>query len=113
MQKDERKVEDLLKQFHQGRWNIGIQKGIFQYDKQVYDNERNAGLSRLEQDLVGDEMPEFEQNDVEVADLEQEQNAENEEFYDREANDIGHFGDDYMDGNYYGDEGDNDFAYDD
>jgi hypothetical protein len=113
MQKDERKVEDLLKQFHQGRWNVGIQKGIFQYDKQVYDNERNAGLSRLEQDLVGDEMPEFEQNDVEVADLEQDQNAENEEFYDREANDIGHFGDDYMDGNYYGDEGDNDFAYDD
>jgi len=33
MEKDERKIEDMLKKFKLGRWNIGMQKGIFQYDK--------------------------------------------------------------------------------
>jgi predicted acetyltransferase len=113
MQNDERKVEDLLKQLHQGRWNIGIQKGIFVYDKNVYDNDRNAAILRFEQDLVINDDVDREQMDMEVTDLENEQNVENDAFYDREAGDISHFGDDYMDGNYYGDEGDDDFAYDD
>lgn len=113
MQKDERKVEDLLKQLHQGRWNVGIQKGVFIYDKSTYDNEHTAAILRFEQDLLLDEAVEPVQGDVGVDELENEQNAENEEFYDNEANDIAHFGDDYMDGNYYGEDGDDDFAYDD
>lgn len=113
MQKDERKVEDLLKQLHQGRWNAGIQKGVFIYDKTTYDTERNAAILRFNQDLVTDDSVDVEQMEVGVDELEQQQNNENDEFYDMEATDIQHFGDDYMDGNYYGDEGDDDFAYDD
>jgi hypothetical protein len=114
MQKDARKVEDLLKQLHLGRWNVGIQKGVFMYDKSAYDNEHTAAILRFEQDLVIDDVVgEPAQVDIGVDELENEQNAENDEFYDNEANDIGHFGDDYMDGNYYGEDGDDDFAYDD
>jgi hypothetical protein len=113
MQKDERKVEDLLKQLHQGRWNIGIQKGIFAYDKSVYDHDRIDAILRLEEDLVINDVAEPDQIEFGVDDLEQEQNAENDAFYDREAGDISHFGDDYMDGNYYGEDGDDDFSYDD
>jgi len=113
MQKDERKVEDLLKQLHQGRWNVGIQKGVFMYDKTTYNNERMGAILRLEQDLAIDNAYDPEQVDVGVDELEREQNRDNDEFYDDEANNIGHFGDDYMDGNYYGEDGDNDFAYDD
>ena len=113
MQKDERKVEDLLKQLHQGRWNVGIQKGVFIYDKTTYNNERMGAILRLEQDLAIDNAYDPEQVDVGVDELEREQNRDNDEFYDDEANNIGHFGDDYMDGNYYGEDGDNDFAYDD
>uniref|UniRef100_A0A6C0HHB1 Uncharacterized protein n=1 Tax=viral metagenome TaxID=1070528 RepID=A0A6C0HHB1_9ZZZZ len=113
MQKDERKVEDLLKQLHQGRWNVGIQKGVFIYDKSAYDNAHTAAVLRFEQDLVLDETLEPVQEDVGVEQLDQEQNAENDEFYDNEANDIAQYGDDYLDGNYYGEDGDDDFAYDD
>jgi hypothetical protein len=113
MEKDERKVEDLLKQLHLGRWNVGIQKGVFIYDKSVYDNDRVDAIVRFQQDIDANEVGEPMQEDIEVDDLEREQNAENDEFYDREAMDIGHFGDDYMDGNYYGEDGDDDFAYDD
>ena len=113
MQKDARKVEDLLKQLHLGRWNVGIQKGVFMYDKSTYDKDHTEAILRFEQDLVLDEAAEPVQADVGVDELENEQNAENDEFYDNEANDIGHFGDDYMDGNYYGEDGDDDFAYDD
>jgi len=113
MYKDELKVEDLLKQLHLGRWNVGIQKGIFVYDKNVYNNERTDAILRLNQDLEMDNDIEHAQIDVDVEQLELAENAENDEFYDREAVDIAHFGDDYMDGNYYGEDGDDDFAYDD
>jgi len=113
MQKDERKVEDLLKQLHQGRWNVGIQKGVFIYDKTTYNNERMGAILRLEQDLAIDTAYDPEQIEVGVDELEREQNRDNDAFYDDEANNIGHFGDDYMDGNYYGEDGDDDFAYDD
>jgi len=98
---------------HQGRWNVGIQKGVFIYDKAAYDNEHTAAVLRFEQDLVLDETLEPVQEDVGVEQLDQEQNAENDEFYDNEANDIAQYGDDYLDGNYYGEDGDDDFAYDD
>jgi hypothetical protein len=110
MEKDERKTEDTLKQLKLGRWNVGIQKGVFTYDKQTYDRERNDILHRLEADLAQDVM-DVELVEMTVEDLyaEAEQAAGE---YDDDGLDIAAFGDDYLDGNYYGDEGDNDFAYD-
>jgi hypothetical protein len=107
MEKDERKTEDMLKSLKLGRWNVGIQKGIFMYDKETYDAEREAGLARLNQDLYsGSNTVEFDETAVEVEDLEREDLENIDNFYEEEANDIAQFGDDYMDGNYYGEDRD-------
>lgn len=110
IEKDERKVEDTLKNLKLGRWNVGIQKGVFIYDKNTYDNERNASLYRLEKDLSHD-FVEAEMMDATVEDLDKEA-EEDAEQYEAEGEDITMFGDDYLDGNYYGDEGGDDFPED-
>jgi len=110
IEKDERKVEDTLKQLKLGRWNVGIQKGVFMYDKNTYDNERNAALDRLEKDLAYDFI-DGELIETTVEDLDREANEDAEQ-YDAEGGDIGMFGDDYLDGNYYGEDGDDDFRED-
>jgi hypothetical protein len=110
MEKDERKVEDTLKQLKLGRWNVGIQKGIFMYDKNTYDNERNSALDRLEKDLAYDFI-DGEMIEATVEDLDREADEDAEQ-YDVEGGDIGMFGDDYLDGNYYGEDGDDDFRED-
>lgn len=110
IEKDERKVEDTLKQLKLGRWNVGIQKGVFMYDKNTYDNERNESLYRLEKDLSHD-FTDAEMIDATVEDLDLEA-VEDAEQYEAEGGDISMFGDDYLDGNYYGDEGEDDFPED-
>jgi hypothetical protein len=110
IEKDERKVEDTLKQLKLGRWNVGIQKGVFMYDKNTYDNERNAALDRLEKDLAYD-FTDGEMIEATVEDLDREADEDAEQ-YDAEGGDIGMFGDDYLDGNHYGEDGDDDFRED-
>jgi hypothetical protein len=110
IEKDERKVEDTLKQLKLGRWNVGIQKGVFMYDKNTYDNERNAILTRLGEDMT-QEVMEPEMIETMIQDLEREADEDAAQ-YDDEGTDIRGFGDDYLDGNFYGDEGDEDFNED-
>ena len=95
---DVRRVENLLKKYKMGRWNIGLQKGLRQYDKDTYDRER----SEMDDDnLIADS--------VEELDAIEEQ--ENDEQYDEEANDLRNLGEDYADGNYYNEiPEDNDFG---
>ena len=38
----ERKLEDQFKKYKLGSWNIGMQKALVQYDKELYDKERIA-----------------------------------------------------------------------
>ena len=114
MEKDERKVEDMIKNFKLGRWNVGTQKGVFMYDKGTYDQEREANLLRFAQDLEGNVHGEgdFNEETYDVDDLERYDNQMNDEFYDNEATDIGHFGVEYMDEGYYGDDVEEDFSDD-
>ena len=37
---EERRVENMLKNFRIGRWNVGQQKGLVSYDKGTYERER-------------------------------------------------------------------------
>ena len=114
MEKDERKVEDMIKNFKLGRWNVGTQKGVFMYDKATYEQEREANLLRFAQDLEGNVHGEGEINEetYDVEDLERYDNQQTDEFYDYEENAIAHFGVDYMDEGYYGDEAEGDFSDD-
>ena len=44
MKQEDREVEDLFKQYKMGRWNKGTQKGVYQYDKDIYDAEQTADV---------------------------------------------------------------------
>jgi len=95
---DVRKVENLLKKYKMGRWNIGLQKGLVKYDKNTYDRER----AEMEEDnLIAEDADDLD------AIMEREINRQ----YDEEANDLRNLGDDYNDGNYYNEiPEDNDFG---
>lgn len=54
MEDEERKVEYLLKQNKMGRWNLGTQRGIFEYDKKQYDIEESTNMARLYSEIQGD-----------------------------------------------------------
>ena len=109
METDERRVEDTKKLLKLGRWNVGLRKGLVEYDKTRYVEERNDVINQLSK------RTELEDEDDipiqrDVAEIEEQEIAEVDEFYDEEANDIrGYMGDD-ADGAYYEEDRDNDFG---
>jgi len=115
MEKDQRNIEKSLKKFKMGRWNLGMQRGVFEYDKGLYDRERGENMSRLfneESELVGLEPFDTELESYDAEQLAQDEERENEAMYDREGEDIAELGEDYLDGAYYDEDVDRDFGYD-
>ena len=94
MDKEERQIEDQFKRYKMGRWNVGLQKGLVQYDKKTYDRETAANA---ESEAMLD-------MDAEQLDALDKAAADEEE--DNEATDISHLGEDYQDGDYYGEDDD-------
>jgi len=105
MDSEERKIKNLEKTFKLGRW--GEQVGLVKYNKSAYDTERNNIINKLNNVANLDDTGDVPERDI--YELEADNAAEVDQEYDLEANDIAHLGDDYMDGNYYGDENDGDF----
>jgi len=108
MDSEERRVEDLKKNYRLGRWNVGLQKGLVKYDKETYDREREDFLKRMAGLDVEERVEDNQLREVEdlIRDAEMDADADG----DAEAFDIGGLGEDYMDGNYYHeDRGDDDF----
>jgi hypothetical protein len=87
MDKDERQIEDQFKKYKMGRWNVGLQKGLVKYDKKTYDRETDENPVEMDAEQM-------EQLDAAEA---------NQEEYD-EAMDISQLGEDYQDGDYYGED---------
>jgi len=95
MDNEERRVEDTKKSLKLGRWNVGMQKGLVNYDDATYERERNEMIARLSNEgAIEDE------SDLlvlrEVGDLEREG-------LEGEDGDFGIDGldEDYNDGVYY------------
>jgi hypothetical protein len=114
MEKEERQIEFSLKKFKMGRWNAGLQKGIFKYDKDVYDKERETTtISGLfdEVNEIGIDMNdttgiiEMDVNDLDDFD-------KNRAYVLEEGNDLSGMGENYMDGVYYDEDEDREFGYD-
>ena len=123
MERTERKVEDMLKQFKIGRWNIGMQKSLFKYKGDTYarQKELNKHLNEGEDDALDAEnnneneieltvgQRQFAETDeADIDDLEREEQMEIDREYEDEANDIGGLGEDYTDGHYYEEDMDDD-----
>lgn len=102
MDPEERQVENELKMIKEGRWNVGMQKGLVHYDKDTYDRERNELFLQLNDPsatISNDIDSMIRRRDV--ADLEADQEADADAAADQEAYDIGGLGEEYGDGRYY------------
>ena len=118
MSKEKRKVEENMKKLKIGRWNVGMQKGLFQYDEATNNRETADLMNYLMQDMeegnidiVGELMMDvFKINNntvmMDVNDLEDTEQQNIDDFYDNEAFNIQDLGEDYTDGNYYNEDND-------
>ena len=105
--KEERRVENMMKELKLGKWNVGEQKGLFIYDVTTQEREWNEQKEQgvLDIEIQYDmEVSELEgilnQVDVEQMDYDDERRAELE--MANEALDFTGLGEDYNDG--YGDD---------
>ncbi len=92
MDKEERQIEDQFKRYKMGRWNVGLQKGLVNYDKKTYDRETTGAEGEL-MNIDADQLAQMENEEANAAE-------------DNEAMDISHLGEDYQDGDYYGEDDD-------
>jgi hypothetical protein len=102
---DERKVENMMKQYRLGKWNVGQQKGLVIYDKETSDRERHEMTMReqkeIEFDLITQEMEVEIGGNIEGEDIEPD--IRFEEDYDKQTDILGmHI--DYNDGVFYEDD---------
>jgi hypothetical protein len=97
MDKDERMIEDMFKRYKMGRWNVGLQKGLVHYDEKTYDRER------MEQEEVGIVI-DAEEDGMDIDQMDQATQREMKSAHEVEDRDISQFGAGYLDGDYYGDD---------
>ena len=107
MDDDERRVEDTKKILKLGRWNVGLKKGLVDYDKERYVEERNQLFDQMANQ--GNMDMEDGVIQLSVQELEQQDQDDIDEFYDEEANDIRNYMGDDADGAYYEEDMDDEF----
>ena len=86
MDDDERRVEDMHKSLKLGRWNVGLQKGLVDYSKERYNEERKQLFDQLASKVNIDMDDVVIQKDVEQLEAEEEEMAEEDS--NMEANNL-------------------------
>ena len=110
MDDDERRVEDMKKMLKLGRWNVGLRKGLVNYDKDRYVEERNQLFEQLTNRADIENEGIVIQMDANQLQQAEEQEANNEG--DQEAYDFtGYMGND-EDGAYYEEDREDEFNED-
>ena len=110
MDDDERRVEDTKKMLKLGRWNVGLKKGLVEYDKGTYVHERNQLFEQLTNQATGDGDDVVVQ--MNIQDLERQQQEDIEEQYEDEANNFHNYMGNDEDGAYYEEDRETDFNED-
>ena len=110
MDDDERRVEDMHKSLKLGRWNVGLQKGLVDYSKERYNEERKQLFDQLASKVDIDMDDVVIQKDVEQLEAEEEEMAEEDS--NMEANDLRDYNGVDGDGVYYEEDRDDDFMED-
>jgi len=94
---DERRVENMKKHYKLAEWNVGQNKGLFVYDILTSDRERQENIEQgfvdIDTNVQGDD------------DIEMEENMADE----TEALNINGLSEDYMDGQYYSEDEEDNF----
>ena len=111
LSKEERRIENMQKELKLGKWNVGEQKGLFMYDEQTQDRERQEMMEQgvldieIQYDIEIGELDEM-LNQSDVAQMEHDERLQQEIDIENEGLDFGNLGEDYNDG--YGDDNEND-----
>ena len=110
---DERAVDTILKINKLGVWNKGLTKGLKEYDPENYDQEREimTKIAEIEKQ-VRRENANVDDNNLDIYMEDYIEQMETDAEIDRENNDMSFMNDDYLDGDYYGDEQENQQEYD-
>jgi len=121
---DERKIEDQKKKYKLGEWNVGMQSGLFKYDKITSDRERREqeleeqleiakyGMRAADYEAVYNGEEEVEIDGQEIGQIDEADEDELERV-DRLENqdggiDISGLKSNWMDGGYYSEDGSDD-----
>jgi hypothetical protein len=91
MTDETRQVQDLIKNHRLEQWNKGMQKGLFRYEKDTYDDER-AEQDRLTKIDIILKQKNQETTDTSVLEMTEQELADEE--MDREDNQIDYMGED-------------------
>ena len=96
------------------KWNVGQQKGLIVYDKNVYEREVNELIEQVAQEVGGNLMDVnqyegYEQMEVFIEDIEQEEENNRIQEDNNELADFQNLGEHFMDGQYYEEDIENDF----
>ena len=110
MDDDERRVEDTKKMLKLGRWNVGLRKGLVNYDKDRYVEERNQLFEQLTNTADIENEGIVIQMDAQQLQEAEDINANNEG--DEEANNFANYLGNDEDGGYYEDDRDDEFRED-
>ena len=107
MTDEERDADTILKVNKLGVWSKGLQKGLTSYVKETYDEEREfveqmLQYERKAQRSIRDSNMDTGNLDIVLDDLMEETDRENE--IEQEAYDIGGYTEDYLDGQFEGDD---------
>lgn len=110
---EERNVDTILKINKLGAWNKGLMKGLKEYDPENYDQEREimTKIAEIERQ-VRRQNANVDDNNLDIYMDEYVEQMENDAEIDRDNNDMSFMNDDYLDGDYYGDEQENQQDYD-
>jgi len=118
---ENRRVEDNLKRYKLEKWNVGMQKGLIHYDESTNERETRDLVVQLMQDIEEGDINIINEFAMDIYDVKSSSNGrqmvdveemerEEEEELNREAimgidEDLG---EDYMDGQYYEEDRDDD-----
>jgi len=110
---EERNADTILKINKLGVWNKGLTKGLKEYDPENYDQEREimTKIAEIERQ-VRRQNTNVDDNNLDLYMDDYIEQMENDAEIENENNDMSHMNDDYLDGDYYGDEQENQQDYD-
>jgi len=107
----DRNIEDTLKHHKIGRWNVGLQKSMYMYDKSAYDRERSEMIQNgtiYETDLLGEQLPQQPANKDVFEDEDNEMNPGEDTGTNRDTYDFTELENGYDDGDFYPEDRDDD-----
>ena len=108
---DQREVDNILKMYKLGVWSTGLSKGIKQYDPENYEHEKEVSrqISEIQNKLRRN--PDVNDNNLDIQMEDALEDMETQDFVDADELRIGDIGEDYDNGDPYGEEREDTYDY--